>query len=61
MVSEETSEYFRDSVVDCVVVVIGKGGGKKYRSNMPDLSEIFAPSDRMPLRVREMRPQQENR
>ncbi|MDX1588299.1 MAG: DUF4174 domain-containing protein [Oleiphilaceae bacterium] len=41
------------------VILIGKDGGVKDRSESLDLERIFSVIDRMPMRVREMRQKQE--
>jgi hypothetical protein len=51
--------YFRPAPTETAVVLIGKDGFVKSRSDDLDLESTFATIDRMPMRRREMRRQDE--
>ena len=51
--------FFQPPPVGTAVVLIGKDGFVKSRSADLDLAETFATIDRMPMRRREMRLQDE--
>ncbi len=53
--ARELRQRFRVMPDDAVVILVGKDGGEKARSESPDLAGLFALIDGMPMRRAEMR------